>query len=117
MKPFSLNHALSGKPVVTRSGLSVTQLTLFKVDLTEYPVFAVINGSIYSFGLKGDYASLVGESHLDLFMASEKQQGWINIYPKETSRKPFVGYVYPTEFEAKAASCGMCETIHIEWEG
>lgn len=44
MKPFDLEKALSGAPVVTWEGKEVTQLTLFDIDesLSSYPLVGVI---------------------------------------------------------------------------
>jgi hypothetical protein len=80
MKPFNLEEALAGKPVVTRSGLEVTQITLFTID-NRYPVHAVVGGGkdVSSFMLDGSY--IYGEEgDMDLFMATTKKQGFINIY-------------------------------------
>lgn len=92
MKPFNLEAALAGEPVITRSGEEVTQITLFKID-NPYPVFGIIGGQIFAF-------SPTGKNHLnrdtanDLFMASKKRVVWVNLY------KNGYAYYYDTEADA-----------------
>jgi len=47
MKPFDLEKALAGKPVVTRDGNKVTQLTLFKTRRKQF-LFGVVEFDDYS---------------------------------------------------------------------
>jgi hypothetical protein len=69
MSPFNLESALSGKPVVTRDGREVKQITRFNADQELWPVAAVVDELVYLFTLQGK----AGEEHRpmphDLFMA------------------------------------------------
>lgn len=75
MKPFDLEAAKAGAPVVTRDGREVKQLTVFE-GVGVQPIFAVIENTIYQFDLNGSYCSPHERSHLDLFMAPKKVQIW-----------------------------------------
>jgi hypothetical protein len=78
MKKFNLKEALEGKPVVTRKGEKVTQLTLFKMD-SHYPLIGVLNNKRFSFTENGMFDAK-NECEFDLFMATEKKSVWINVY-------------------------------------
>jgi hypothetical protein len=83
MKPFNLQEALAGKKVVTRSGCRVEELHLFK---TASPHLLPLVGIVEGRGLWWTSAGKVYDERYqfahenDLFMASEKKSGWINIY-------------------------------------
>jgi len=78
MKPFNLEEALAGKPVVTLRGVEVTQLHLFEIDHI-YPLSAVVEGELIQYTIKGEFRSDY-ESGWDLFMAEEEKAQWINIW-------------------------------------
>lgn len=111
MKPFNLEQALAGKPVVTRDGRPVTQLHLFKVD-NPFPLCGLTeNNRIHQWSENGKQF-LEGDNAGDLFMASEKKSGWINIYPMCCSPS-----FYSSKKEAIAKSNNsLVKTIYIEWE-
>lgn len=46
MKPFDIEKALDGEPVVTRSGQPVTELTLFYATKEEYCLRGVLEHEI-----------------------------------------------------------------------
>lgn len=79
MKPFDLEQALAGKPVVTRNGLPVPDVHLFGNASGKFCVGAVIKGEVFLFTLEGK-TSLSGESELDLLMSPEKRMVWLNIF-------------------------------------
>jgi len=81
MKPFNLKDALAGKPVVNRDGTRVTQIAYFPAA-DPYPVYALLEGSeaVDSFTELGNYFSQNQASGVDLFMASTKKTGFVNIY-------------------------------------
>ena len=93
MKPFNLEQALAGKPVVTRDGREVTQLHLF--DCNKFPLVCVIGG--YTTTMTKTGTENIGvSSDNDLFMASEKVIKWVNIY-KGNFCSP---YLYDSKEEA-----------------
>ena len=83
MKPFDLEKALNGAPVITRDGREVTQLYLFDVGDDKYPVYGVIRdkkaGDYISCFTKGGVEHNDGQKHgSDLFMKTEKKIGYIH---------------------------------------
>jgi hypothetical protein len=109
MKPFNLEEALAGKPVVTRDGRKVTQFHLFKnINAGEKPLRAVIEGCVHSYEVNGIYLPL-SPSRNDLFMVSQKVTKWVNVY--ETANGYEIGQtkVHDTE--------GAAETSRIEMNG
>jgi hypothetical protein len=68
MSPFSLDEALSGKPVVTRTGKPVSQLVRLNAKDELWPVVGVVDNLVHLFTLQGKS----GEPHRtmphDLFM-------------------------------------------------
>ena len=53
MKPFNLQEALAGKPVVTRDGRKVEQLFYFDKAENEFKLRAVVDGSITAYTIMG----------------------------------------------------------------
>lgn len=126
MKQFNLEEYLKNplKKVVTRDGRNV------KIQCTDYigaqHIIAKIEGYSYStsFYNDGKYNIDKGVSHLDLFFAPEKHEGWVNIYEAAATRQTigslmtrYVGSsIWPTEEAAKkAAVADPVATIKIEW--
>lgn len=112
MKPFDIKKALAGKPVVTRAGHKVTQIAYFEHITEGYSVyFSVENVPIVlSSTPDGHFRSCVtSESIYDLFMESQEQTLWTNIYTysPESSQltvpEMYLGTVYYSEEEAVAA--------------
>ena len=66
MKPFNLERALAGDPVVTRAGEPVTQLTVFDADEMDY-IYGVVNREVLSWNDSGQYY-FGQENDYDLFM-------------------------------------------------
>jgi len=89
MKPFDLERALAGDPVVTRGGKEVQQIVHLHACNRVFNVFAVVNGETYTFNIEGKYSAghvfksicPLG-SDMDLFMAPKKRTVWVNLYPK-----------------------------------
>lgn len=104
MKPFDLEKALAGEPVVTRNGARVTKICVFEDVKDSYPVITSINGRIRSFTSKGAYVNDDSTSPYDLFMAPKKRTVWVNLYPDTT-----VAMVRPTKEQAD--SCAMRQRI------
>lgn len=80
MKPFNLEEALAGKPVVTSEGLLVTQIVHFENTNHEYPVFGVVDNQITSWTIQGQFNKTYDNHLKDLFMLSEKKSIWVNVY-------------------------------------
>jgi hypothetical protein len=87
MKPFNLQEALAGKPVVTRDGREVTDVTYFSTlrNSTSFKLRGVLEGYLRKFNDAGMYLT---NKNLDLFMASTKKTGWVNIYRENITTWP-----------------------------
>lgn len=127
MKQFNLDEHLKNpsKKVVTRDGRTV------KIHCTNYdsrqPIIAELEYHNFSssFTKDGRYFNDDRNSPYDLFFASEKHEGWVNIYKAGVQRET-LGYlqtryvgssIWPTEEAAKtAADPDPVATIKIEWE-
>lgn len=117
LKPFNLDEYLKNpeRKVVTRDGRDV-RIICTDFDNPNYPGICEIKGSKwpYSFATNGE---LIKGKKLsgDLFFASEKREGWINILKNDS--------VFPDIYETQdlAKEYGMhrpdyIDTIKIEWE-
>ena len=127
MKQFSLEEYLANpsKKVVTRDGRSV-RIICTDFNNPIYPVIGEIKGAEWptSFTASGRQDA-VCESPIDLFFASKRHEGWVNIYKAGVQRET-IGYlqtryagssIWPTEEAAKtAADPDPVATIKIEWE-
>lgn len=124
MKPFNLKEALAGKPVVTRSGLPVTQL--INLETNKYPLVGVVSGyeEPQTFTLAGSFmhSGYDYESSCDLFMATTKKTGWIAYGPYyHVQTTGFTTNVWLTEETAKhyyreAKSVEPLGTVEVSWE-
>ena len=118
MKPFSLEEYLKNpsRKVVTREGTPV------KIHCTNYlgakPIIAEIEGSGQSRSFKADGKLFsIDESVKDLFFASEKHEGWVNVYKDDKFYN--VGNLFSSKEDALAVTKGYnvyVATIKIEWE-
>lgn len=115
MKQFSIEEYLAkpSRGIVTRDGKSV-RIICTDFNNPIYPVIGEIKGAKWptSFTESGRQDA-VGESPTDLFFASQKHEGWVNIYAG-----PITGVViYKSEEGAKGcANKEVIATIKIEWE-
>ena len=118
LKPFNLEKALAGDPVVTRDGKQVTDIAIFNSLNDKRNLFAVIDGQFYQFTKNGSYIEYEKVEYcLDLFMAPKivKKSGWINIYPYAKS-----GFaIFNTKDDADKGQCPVSKRVactYIEWE-
>ena len=122
MKQFNLEEYLANpkKKVVTRDGRNV------KIHCTDYieaqHIIAKIENYSYStsFYNDGKYCSDKSVSHLDLFFAPEKHEGWLNVYRNtDTGTVGFGAKLYTSREEAEKSgktSSYYVATAKIEWE-
>ena len=122
MKPFNLKEYLANpsKKVVTRDGRAVKIYCTDYIDKCGLFVIGKIEGNAYSYSFREDGRFLDHkETDNDLFFASEKHEGWINLYKNEDG----ISWISPSYFtskkeaeeEGKAHTCSVT-TIKIEWE-
>lgn len=117
MKPFNLEAALAGAPVVTRGGDIVTEIFHFKtVEGIMYPVIAIVDGERHSFTTTGKYNVTMVTHDNDLFMGTEKKEGWVNVY-QGYKDEHFTGRkIYPTQEAADQGRSTEGIAVKIEWE-
>ena len=117
MKPFSLEEYLKNqkRKVVTRNGRSA------RIICTDakgnYPIVALIEEGGYDNALSytKDGKLYVGETNdYDLFFATEKHEGWVNVY--RDFDDVMCGSVFATEEDAKCKTKTAIATVKIEWE-
>lgn len=85
MKPFNLEAALSGVPVVNRAGHKVERLEYFpEAEATTWKVAYVVNGHL-SVVMKDGVYNRNCESRQDLFMASKKVTKWVVLFTYNNS--------------------------------
>ena len=115
MKKFNLKEAMAGKPVLTRNGKKVTNITYFAVDDSDLPcVYGLVDGYVESWHIKGQEV-LGAKNDLDLFMAFEKTSVWINVYEYPDGGIIIDGWHNSIE-KAKNRECGgnrYIKTIEI----
>jgi hypothetical protein len=101
MKPFNLDKALAGEPVVTRCGYQVTHINHYRTaDQSGFCITALVHGlsvEVETFKKTGYFTS--GENGLDLFMA--EPEAWINVYYSKVQEKIWNSVKYNSEEEAK----------------
>lgn len=75
---------------------------------------------VYQFTVNGIYNPLYGETERDLLFASEKKEGWVNIYLDRDGEPYSIDEIFTSEKEARAARdseiYGYVGTVKIEWE-
>ena len=123
MKEFNLNKYLKNpsQKVITRDGRDVRIICTDAKN--EEPIIALVYNNnrdeenVYTYNRDG-YFYNNNDSYLDLFFASTKREGWVNLFKDE--ELTFInGDVYENEKDAKEAAQGESDfiaTIKIEWE-
>lgn len=80
MKPFDLQKALQGDPVVMRDGRKVLEILAFKTPGVTNPVRAVTaGGGVFQFSPEGNYY-MAEQSSNDLFMAPKVRTVYVNLF-------------------------------------
>lgn len=120
MKPFDLEKALAGEPVVTRDGQPVKIGAYNKDVAPNCQLVGWINGGCYTWYSNGIFDSTLYESRNDLFMATKtvKKEGWVNLH-KTRDRVATVtgGRIYDDlHIAIQSLTHGAIATVKIEWE-
>lgn len=119
MKPFNLESALAGAPVVMRNGRKVLEvLTPKSIKNKEQPVVCVnIKESITMHCTNGSYYySSVKPHEYDLFMLPQTKTFWVNVY--KTHGAYATGGAHESIEEAQSTVIGndYVKTISFEVE-
>lgn len=129
MKEFDLEAAKSGKKVMTRDGRNV-RIVCFDMKDPVKPIVALVEEIVhYEFPEAHDkiQEALVmyspqgkaGDMHNDLVIATEKFEGWVNIYYDNATKKAEMYHeIYATEEIARHQGqfYDWIATVKIEWE-
>jgi hypothetical protein len=122
MKPFDLEKALSGEPVITRNGRPAIIKEAVRNRLGTL-VYGDVDGSNYAWytdGLRG----IMQESSLDLFMA-EKQKlrkvGWVHVWSNSDAtysdfHETEESAINAVKHENKRGVVNSLSIQKIEWE-
>lgn len=121
-KPFDLEAAKAGAPVMTRDGRPA-RILAFDVENAGYPVVVAIKTStgkcesVELFTEQGQFDEDAKEDNRDLFMAPTKHRAWVNVHKIGSQ------YVLTSNFatEESAVQQGQnsdtyITTVLIEWE-
>lgn len=124
MKQFSLKKYLENpnKKVITRDRRSVRIICTNRINrICEYPLVALVSDEgaevLLCYTKDGKLYENKNDGR-DLFFATEKKEGWINVRKNET-RTYTTGTIYSTRDEAIMADLGMTnyiDTVKIKWE-
>jgi hypothetical protein len=113
LKPFNLQAALNGAPVVTRDGRKVLEIHHFTECFgTDHPVRAVVEGieGIDSFTVCGRYVDRMHDRDYDLFMAPVKKTFYVNFYQSTNAS------YHATELSARECASVGCWAIAVPVE-
>ena len=117
MKPFNLEQAKAGKPLVTRDGRKARYLGVLEAALRLPLIAAVSNASgseqAVMFTIDGNYCLDRPLEHCnDLFMEPEVVTKWINVFVTSIEGKYYSDTrVFDTEDDAVLAAEGI-KTYH-----
>lgn len=84
MRPFDLEAAKRGEPIITRDGREAKFIAHVPEAKEEHRVIVLVERNPLPAHETGEYFDIrVGESKNDLFMAPKKRKvaGWVNVYP------------------------------------
>lgn len=122
MKRFNLEEAIAGKPVVTRNGHPVRILCVDRRGM-EFPIIALMDTGtqeiVMAYTKEGCRVYNNSISENDLVMASEKKEGWVNLYITENSFAEVDTVIYESEERAllnKDTDKQYISTVKINWE-
>lgn len=76
-KPFDLQKALAGEPVIDGNGSIIEEIFYFSKTTVAYPVYCSIKGSIYTFTINGVWDTDIPGSSNNLFMAPKPVEYWV----------------------------------------
>ena len=125
MKPFSLDEYLKNpsKKLVTKGGKTVKRI-LCTDARGDYPIVALVkvydgtSDRAIMYTKEGVYIN--GQTNgYDLFFASERHEGWINVYLGSEDNILSGGCIYNSKEEAEKVGnecSGYITTSKIEWE-
>ena len=122
MKPFDLEKAKAGAPVLQRCGRPA-RIVDFALKNEAYPLAVIYTDdmgmeNLTEFSVEGKYYAHPSVDYRDLMMAPVKKECWVNV--NKAPDNPFgfgIGGTYATKEDADdMASPNRVACVHIEWE-
>lgn len=120
MKPFNLEEAKAGKPVCNRDGNDVRIICFDSRNNSNNPIVALHTEGdieeIFFHDINGKHQNF---SRFDLFMKSEKKEGWVNIYKDScgTYRNSILIHLSKEDaIKERYLIDNYIDTVKIEWE-
>lgn len=125
LKPFDLEAAKSGAPVITRDGRPAR--IIYSEAKSIYNIIALVEdgGDERPISVATDGVNGLGPSNNDLFMVSVKHEGWVNMYKTGCASGDDIlvhraGNIFKTYEAAKDTATRECDTyigtFRVEWE-
>lgn len=116
MKPFDLEKAKAGAPVITRNGCTARIICFDRADDDGYSLVALLQldkgiERVTTHTDQGRYCKEPGNDY-DLFMGPVKREGWVNIYPGNSIRQ---GVHESQAYADVNASYDRIACVRIEW--
>lgn len=118
LRPFNLEEAKAGKPVVCRDGVPAKFVAhVPTIQRIDHRVLVDRNGMLLTATDEGRYRQVPAEDDFDLFMAPEKKSGWVNLYTTCVSDKQnAASFVHPSKREAdESASSNRIACIEVTY--
>jgi hypothetical protein len=80
MKPFDLERAKAGDPIVTRDGRKAKFIAHIPEADKQQRIIVLVGKDVYGVRESGKF-KVFESDNVDLFMASKKRTVWVNLYP------------------------------------
>ena len=121
LKPFNLEEYIANpsRKVVTRCGLAVTRFLCTDRKHTKPIVACIEDGctEVICFYAKDGKVTSNMSTDFDLFFATNKHEGWVNVYMNCNERN--LGALYSSKedaLEVAKVNDNYVATVKIEWE-
>ena len=123
MKPFDLEKAKAGEPVMTRDGCKARVICFDREDV-DFPLVALVTDPesgteiLETYRADGRYTIAVAVTDPDLVMAPVKKEGWMNIYSRDGGVFASVrgGPIFATkELADENTNDNRIACIRVEW--
>ena len=124
-KPFDLEKAKAGEPVMTRDGCKA-RVICFDCEVVDFPLVALVTDpesgteTLETYRADGCYTIAMAVTDLDLVMAPVKKEGWMNIYSHDGGVFASVrgGPIFATkELADENTNDSRIACMRVEWEG
>ncbi len=100
-KDFDLAKAITGHPLVTRDGRTVTEFHWFKGHIGKYPCAATLTNEteLFTYTDIGTFFEDGREHKTDLFLAPTEVTMWGNVYKRGTIYSDIYQPIYPDIYQ------------------